>query len=635
MAKVRLVTWIVLLALSMVACRVGEAPNLLDVVDVSPRRVEVGDHLEVVGSGFPEGKRATVTFRGTLHRPGSEPEPVELVAVASSTSQNRIAMMLDDELHQRFCGTGPDADHTTFRGDVIAAFAPRGRAAPPVTGTAHDIVLDFSSPIVPRAVSFDREAEGRRALEFAGVTLDAQAPPGGLSVAEVTPGGRAARAGIEPEDTLTELDGLILSSVTDFIPSSRRFASIVVRRAGIDEPIERRLEVEGFRQTPPSDLAGAAVIVGLATILLMLFMSPIAQALTWTGRRVAIRLKETSSAQRHGTLGFAVWMLHGLRSLLSEEVVPGRPDGWMARLVPYLMFLAISAAFTVLAFGQPLLAPDYDLAVFFLSGSMVLVTVGLVLGGWKGGGHWSLFAGIGTAFHIVTSLVPSVLAIGAIVIVTGSVRLSDIVSAQGGLPWRWHAFASPALLCSFFLFFTPSIAETSRAPADLPEADSAPDKLQLRHGLVRYLMFFAEWGNVFVLSGLAAAIFLGGWRLPGVAAAEQSMSATHQVVGALVFQLKCWSLILTVLWLRWALPRLRVEQMVGLVWRWLIPASVLAVGGALLWVHGRQSPFVRACENVLPYVMFAAIAFAVLYFLQAVLSDLRSKSGQVSLNPWL
>ena len=112
-------------------------------------------------------------------------------------------------------------------------------------------------------------------------------------------------------------------------------------------------------------------------------------------------------------------------------------------------------------------------------------------------------------------------------------------------------------------------------------------------------MFFAEWRHVFVLSSFAAALFLGGWRLPGVSVDEQQGSLHCQVAGAALFQAKCWLVVLAVLWVRWVLPRVRVDQMMGVCWRVFIPLSVATLGLTVLWVSGLHSPVLRSAQGVL------------------------------------
>jgi NADH-quinone oxidoreductase subunit H len=148
-------------------------------------------------------------------------------------------------------------------------------------------------------------------------------------------------------------------------------------------------------------------------------------------------------------------------------------------------------------------------------------------------------------------------------------------------------------------------------------------------------MFFAEWGHIFVLSSFAAALFLGGWRLPGVEPSAQLSTLRLQVLGAVLFQVKCWLVVFTVLWIRWVLPRVRVDQLMSVCWRFFMPLALATLVLTVLWVSGLQIPVVRSLQETLSLIVFALSMFAVGYFLRRVLVNLRSTSAQVNVNPWL
>jgi NADH-quinone oxidoreductase subunit H len=638
--------WALLIVMALlgavVGCRAPESPpNLLNVLDVAPRDVDVGDRLEVIGTGFPEGKPATLGFHGTLYRPGDKPRDIDLEVPAQATSPNRISVVLDEALQAELCGKGDDAKHTTFRGEVVAAFAPRNAGAPPVTGTVHEVVLDVSSPTLDESVVKEREAEGHSALSFLGLHAKANAETSALTIKGVDKKGRGARAGLQPGDVLLDFDGVSVRSASDVIPSgATRFATISVQRGRLREPVVRRIDVQGFQHAAPSDLAVSAVLIGLAVSILLLFMGPLSRLLTWTERRVAQRLKASAKGKRHGARGFFGWVLSGLSGMLGDDLLPSMVDRPVLRLVPYLIFLGASAAFTMIAFGHALVAPDLDLAIVVLSSLTALATIGLMLGGWRSGRGWSLVSGVKAALSILSYQLPALAAIACVVMTAGSTRLSDIVEAQGAAPWHWFVFASPVLLLCFMLLMVTALPEANRALLELPEADSAgagsaEPCARATHPATRCLMFLAEWGHVFLLSGVAATLFLGGWSLPFVPPLSQQSSVGYQALGALLLQLKCWALVLFVLWIRWALPRLSVEQMLGVCWRVLVPLSVLAIVLSGAWLAGLASPVLRSVQGGVRYVLFALSVFVVGYFTLRVLTSLRTTSGQMNVNPWL
>src|SRR5262245_12437508 len=197
--------------LAWTGCVSTEAPpQLLNVLDFAPREAEVGDRLEVIGAGFPEGKTAHVVFKGALYRPGRKAiKGVEIDVDAANSAADKIDMMFTEGLEASFCGVGDAATHTTFKGDVIVSFPASTPGALPITGSVRGIQIDFRAPTPRRAVVQAREEEGRRALEFMGVTIGSDSPPsGGLKVTEVRPASPGDNAGILAGDLLTTFEGV-------------------------------------------------------------------------------------------------------------------------------------------------------------------------------------------------------------------------------------------------------------------------------------------------------------------------------------------------------------------------------------------------------------------------------------------
>src|SRR5208282_1721814 len=174
--------------------------------------------------------------------------------------------------------------------------------------------------------------------------------------------------------------------------------------------------------------------------------------------------------------------------------------------------------------------------------------------------------------------------VACIVMMTGSLRLQEIIHAQGGWPWEWYLFKNPVTCALFFLYFTTALAQSSRPPFDLPEAETDGDLAPParaggsteRSGARQLVFLFAEWANVFVMSGIGAALFLGGWQVPGLSAGAQEAHVGLEALGAVVFLLKAWTLIFVVIFARWALPRLPVDQRMILCWKWLVPLAFAA-----------------------------------------------------------
>ncbi|APR83431.1 NADH-ubiquinone oxidoreductase chain H [Minicystis rosea] len=634
--------------LGLVGCAADNtAPELLNVIDVAPREVDIGDRIEVLGVSLPTGeaKEARVTFSGELRRPGQEPlEKQEITVEKAVVGSDKVAMIFGDGLQARFCGHGDQAAHTTFHGDVTVTI-PSARGGLPVKGTVKGITLDFRAPTPRRAVLEARAKEGVRALDFMGIAVSPDAPPaGGLVVTDVKRESPAERAQIAKGDVIVTFAGAKVATVGDMGPSGAERAPRIGIKRGDAAPVERAISLEGYDMRPPADLLGAGIILGIAAAIILLFMAPTAGIITWVERRVAGRFQSRIGPNRAGPQGFFVWIADGIKSILKEDIIPAESDKPLFRLAPYLVFAGVSATFVVMPFGQYLIAADLDIGILFVLAVTSLVTIGLMTGGWASNNKWSLLGGVRSAAQIISYEIPGAVAIVCLVMMTGSLRMQDIIGAQGGpggsilatggWPWYWYIFKNPVTFALFFLYFTTALAEGNRGPFDLPEAESElVAGYSTEYSGMRYLFFFfAEWANVFVMSGIASALFLGGWQIPGVSPAQQEAHFALQLLGAVIFLAKSWLLIFVVIWVKWTLPRVRIDQMMNLCWKWFVPLSFGAFLFTALWM---VLPLTATLQLVISLITFGAFGYLLLHFVRRVRYNLHESRVPLHLNPFI
>ena len=605
--------WLALLA-ALLGCSGGDAgQNLLSVQNFGPRHVDVGDRVELVGAGFPEGKTATVTFRGELRRPGATPRDVRIVATAAASSPDKVSITLDPKLQSEFCGRGDAAQHTTFHGDVTVAFAPRRAGAPPVTGVLHDVLLDVEAPAPSHRIALERDAETRRALGFLGLSLAPEPSSDRLRIDAIRRASPAERAGLLASDTLLSVDGVSVYAPADAVPArSKRFSRIVVRRGRLAQPLEHRVDVAGFHSAAPIELIPAAIALGIPTLLLLVLRSRLGLALRFLSRLLGLRLRARRASSER-------WRP---RAILEQQV--SLPE---ARALPYLVFLTVSAAFTVIAFGQHLVGPDLDLGLACVAATTALLSLTLVGGGLSGGARFSLTAGFASAWATLAHQLPVILAVLSSVLARGSFGLRDAVSAQGGWPWQWRAFESPAALVALTLAL---IALVPSAPRTGPRWH-------------QNALAVAEWGQLLVLCGVVACLFLGGWNVPLWGALEASRP-WGRAAGAALLQLKYWGLVSAVLFLRWLVPGVDTRSTARWCWRWAVPVSVVSFGLTLLWSQWPQTETVRELEREIPWVLLGTVLALSGLFVLRIRSGLRrrpdagaSRPAQAlaAVNPWL
>jgi NADH-quinone oxidoreductase subunit H len=225
-----------------------------------------------------------------------------------------------------------------------------------------------------------------------------------------------------------------------------------------------------------------------------------------------------------------------------------------------------------------------NVGVFFIIAITALIVVGIIMSGWSSNSKWSLFGAIRSAAQIISYEIPGGMALMIPVLMAGTLSTQGLIRAQGGFPWQWFVFDNPAAFAAFFIYFISALAEGNRTPFDLPEAESElVAGYNTEYSGMRFSYFFlVEWGNMWVMSALATTMFLGGWQIPGISAAQlDAMTGWKafrwEVVSLAIFAGKTLFWVFVVMWLRWTLPRIRVDQMMNLCWKYLVPASFVAV----------------------------------------------------------
>ena len=615
-----------LLALALNAgCDARDAsPNLLEVTDLNPHALEVGDRLTLTGSGFPEGRAAKVSFQGDVFRAGQAPlRDVTIVATAAASDPHSIAITLNQDLAREFCGAG-DAVHATFRGATSAAFQARESGAPPVRGTLEGVVLDVNPASISKAALVAHEAEAQRFAEYAGMAVVHSEERDVLLVDTVDPEGRASRAGLLPGDALLELDGVRLTSLSDLIPPPRaRLSHVSVRRGDEKTPSTFALDVSGFQPGSPSELAPAATLLGFAVALLLLFASPLGRALSWLEGRLASQIRDRGRPSAWARARGDLKPLSFVRVALSE--LPTSP-------LPYFVFIMDSAWLTLLAMNRTIWARELDLPVLFLGSLTALCAAALVVGGREAGRRFSLTRGLRHVLLTLVFQVPVISAMACAVLLSGSLRSDDILAAQGGWPWQWFAFASPVALGIFVLLVLGLVPTVSRAPAALAAAVSDAGG---RPSARRRNTTLPEWSHLILTSGVISLVFLGGTRLPGLAAADPAAGTWLQVGGALLFQAKAVLVLGSVLLLRFATNQVRLSEVAQLGVRYLLPGTLLLLVATYFWAFGSQSPLFLAARVPLSHGLFFLCVLCAAHVVLRVANQLSGERPRSAVNPWL
>ncbi len=360
------------------------------------------------------------------------------------------------------------------------------------------------------------------------------------------------------------------------------------------------------------------------------FILPIAGITTWVERRVAGRIQSRIGPNRTGPAGFLQWLADGIKSVLKEDIVPSAADAAIFKLAPYVVMTGFVAAFVVVPFGGPLIIADLNVGILYLVSVTALVVVGILMAGWASNNKWSLLGGIRSAAQIVSYEIPAGLSIVTVVMLAGTLSMQQLIMHQGAAPWTWHVFDNPFTFVAFLVFFVSALAEGNRTPFDLPEAESelVMGFATEYSGLRNLLFFMAEWGNLYIIGAVVTTLFLGGWQLPW---ALDGAPVLRTVLQFGLFFLKSYFWVFVAVWLRWTLPRIRVDQMMIMCWKYLVPIAFTNLLGTAAWMVAFPDgvPAVRVALCLFAAALLAVFAWRVVYHLRrAGLSR-----GELSFNP--
>jgi NADH-quinone oxidoreductase subunit H len=374
----------------------------------------------------------------------------------------------------------------------------------------------------------------------------------------------------------------------------------------------------------------AAGMLFFASIVLMLFVAPLAGILSYVERRIAARMQSRVGPNRVGPQGILQWVADGLKCLLKEDLIPNGADRLLFKTAPYLVFFGMFGTFVVLPFSEKLIVADLNVGVFYLMAVTAFVAVGIIMAGWASNNKWSLLGGMRSAAQIVSYEIPGGLALLAVVLTAGTMSTQGIVRDQGWLPWQWNVFQTPFLFTAFFIYFTSSLAEINRTPFDLPEGESElVSGYNTEYSGMRFALFFlAEWADCYVISAAMTLTFLGGWQLP---AAVPDALRTLLQVGMFLF--KSFALLFVIIWIRWTLPRVRIDQMMELCWKYLVPVSFVNLMGTAAWVA--FVPRGHPAAIAVSLALFAVALVVLARFAVRVRYNLKATEAQVSLNPFV
>lgn len=326
-----------------------------------------------------------------------------------------------------------------------------------------------------------------------------------------------------------------------------------------------------------------------AAIPLFLWILPYALYAVYAERKVSAFMQDRIGPNRVGPKGLLQTIADILKLIQKEDIVPAKADKPLFVMAPYIVFMGSFAAFAALPFSSVFIGSNINLGVFYIMAISSLTVVGILMAGWAGNNKYSLFGAMRSVSQIVSYEVPALLSVVTVVMVVGTLNLAEISEMQTSRFWNWWIFGGPLtgiqkflliipMVIAFIIFFIASLAEVNRTPFDIPEAESElVAGFHTEYTGMKFAMFFlAEYANMFVVSAISVSFFFGGWQSPfGYLGNTLGISWLVPIEQVIWFLLKGVILVLVQMWLRWTLPRLRVDQLMTLCWKYLTPYAFL------------------------------------------------------------
>ncbi len=294
--------------------------------------------------------------------------------------------------------------------------------------------------------------------------------------------------------------------------------------------------------------------------------------LTLIERKVIARMQNRIGPNRVGKWGLLQPLADGIKMLTKEDIIPTPADKTVHLLAPIFIVIPALLVFAVIPFGRNMTAVDLNVGVLFFIAISSTTTIAIFMAAWGSRNKFSLLGGMRAVAQMISYEIPMVLSAVPAILIAGTLSTNGIVEAQGG--WfglKWFVF-TPWGFAAFIIFFLCGVAECNRSPFDLAEAESElVAGFHTEYSGMKFALFYmAEFMNSFTLAGLTTTLFLGGWQGP-------------LLPSWLWFFLKTYVLIFVMIWFRGTLPRFRVDQLMNLAWKFLLPLTLVNVMVAGLW----------------------------------------------------
>lgn len=333
--------------------------------------------------------------------------------------------------------------------------------------------------------------------------------------------------------------------------------------------------------------AGAAKAIWMPLpMLLMIVVALVAMMVTtWQERKISAAAQQRIGPEYIGPSGILAPIADGLKVLFKEDVVPAKADPLLFTLGPVIVFIPVFLSYLIVPFGQNLVITDVGMGVFLWIALSSIAPIGLLMSGYASNNKYSLLGGLRAAAQSISYEIPLALSVLAVVMMSNSLSTIDIVEQQSGYGLLgWNIWRQPVGLV---IFWIAALAECERLPFDLPEAEEElVAGYQTEYSGMKFALFYlGSYANLVLSSLLFSVLYLGGWEFPipldlvagwlGISEANPIFQIVTATLGITMTALKAYFLLFLAILLRWTVPRVRIDQLLDLGWKFLLPVSLV------------------------------------------------------------
>jgi len=309
-------------------------------------------------------------------------------------------------------------------------------------------------------------------------------------------------------------------------------------------------------------------------ILVLSLFAVLGLVLVFMERKVSAYMQIRLGPNRVGYKGMAQTLADTIKLVVKEGLTPDGADKFLFNLAPFIVMIGAMLLMAPIPFARNSQIWDLNIGVLYITAVSSISVIGILMAGWSSNNKYSLLGAMRSGAQIVSYELSAGLAIISIVVLTGSLKISDIIASQENGWWLFKGHI-PALI-SFVIFIIAVTAETNRAPFDMAEAESELTAgFHTEYSGMRFALFFlAEYVNIFIVCAIGATLFLGGWMPFHIGSWAGFNHLMDFIPSSIWFFGKTFFLIFVIMWFRWTFPRLRIDQLLNLEWKYLLPIGM-------------------------------------------------------------